>query len=94
MQTLAMFSVFDNRAGAYMQPFFLPNEKMATRAMQDLMRDPTHTFGLNPQDFYLYTVGVFDQATGLIESFEPRRVATLLELKSLLDLDLTAEGPI
>lgn len=54
-----IFTVHDNKAGAYMQPFFAVNEMVAIRMFSDLVNDPEHLFGKHPADFTLFQIGQF-----------------------------------
>lgn len=64
-------SVFDVKAGAFIQPFFLQNRAMAHRAFRDCALDETHMFCKHPNDYALYEVGEFDDATGEFRPYVP-----------------------
>lgn len=64
-----MFSVFDVKAGAYLPPFVLPTEGMATRVFTDCVNSPKHQFGANPGDYTLFELGSFDDANAFIDLF-------------------------
>lgn len=64
MTVLKAFAVLDMAAGAYMAPFFLPTPGMAIRSFADACRDKESPFARHPEDFTLYEVGSFDQASG------------------------------
>lgn len=59
-----VFSVFDDKAKAYMLPFFQPEKGMAVRMFSDAVNDPQSLFGKHPEDFTLFFVGEFDLETG------------------------------
>lgn len=61
-----IYCIFDVKAKAYMQPWFMPNDSMASRAFQDCVSDPQHTFGAHPEDYTLFNIGTFNQITGEI----------------------------
>lgn len=63
------FAVFDQKAVAYLPPFFMPEVGMATRAFGDMINDPGHMFGKHPEDFILYELGLFDDNQGMLEPF-------------------------
>lgn len=65
---LHIFSVFDEKAEAYITPFFLPTIAMALRTFTDCAIDPEHQFGRHPADYTLYHVGTFDQDTCQVEN--------------------------
>lgn len=65
---LNMFAVYDAKANAFIQPFFLPNKAMAIRTFSECANNPKHQFCLHPSDFTLFELGTFDNETGLIET--------------------------
>lgn len=54
------FAVFDQKAKAYLTPFFLHNSGMALRAFGDCVNDSQHQFGKHPEDYVLFEVATFD----------------------------------
>lgn len=64
---LKIFSVFDDKASAFIPPFFLPNSAMAIRAFTQCVNDPSHQFGQNPGDYTLFELGEFDDSDGSID---------------------------
>lgn len=65
---LEIFSVYDEKAGAYLNPFFFPNVTQAERAMLDIMHDENHSFFRFASDYTLRSLGTIDNVTGKIES--------------------------
>lgn len=55
-----IFTVYDQKAGAYLPPFFLPTAGMAIRAFEECINSPDHQFGKYPHDYTLYQLGSFD----------------------------------
>ena len=76
-----IFAVYDEKAGAYLNPFFMPTDGMAIRAMRDCLRDEKHQFSQYPEDFTLYRIGIFDDKDAVIIS-KKQTLTTILELKS------------
>ncbi len=75
-----MFSVFDVKAGAYLQPWFLPTEGMAKRCFADCVNDKEHNFGLHPADYTLFCVGMFDDSKAdLFADGGPKSIGNGLE---------------
>ena len=58
-----IFTVFDQKAKAYLPPFFLPRPEMALRVFTDCVNDPTHQFGKHPADYTLLQLGDYDDDT-------------------------------
>lgn len=82
-----MFSVYDEKAAAFLPPFMLPTAPMAVRAIGDCVRDEKHAFCRNPADYTLFELGEFNDNTG---EWKP-----LAENKSLGNcLEIRAQGAI
>lgn len=62
---LKCFSVWDDKAKAFMAPFFYPEPGQAIRAFADCVNDPKHGFGKNPHDYSLFVIGTFDDGSGM-----------------------------
>lgn len=66
--TLKVFSIFDEKAKCYGQPFFMAHNGMALRAFSDLIQDKNTTPGKHPSDFKLYCLGTFEDNSGELSS--------------------------
>ena len=78
-----IFSIRDNKAGAFMQPFYMPNQAMAIRAISDCVSDQNHMFNKHAMDYDLYYLGEFDDASGKTTALEtPEHVVSCVQLKS------------
>lgn len=64
---LRVFTVFDAKALAYLPPFFMGEIGAAVRAFKECANDGTHMFGKHPEDFTLFCLGVWDDATAVFE---------------------------
>ncbi|QGH72128.1 MAG: DNA binding protein [Microviridae sp. ctjWc39] len=79
---LKVFTIYDSKAEAYLQPFFLKNKGEAIRALTDIVAKPDHNFCKYPEDFTLFELGVFDDSTSRFELYDtPHSVCVLIELK-------------
>lgn len=65
------FSIYDEKAAAFMPPFFLQTRGMAVRAFSDLAKDKTHEVSKHAEDYSLYEVGEFDQRSGSLVGVIP-----------------------
>lgn len=77
---LEIFSVYDSKAGAFLQPFFAQSKGSALRSFQDAACTQDHLFCKHASDFTLFHLGEFDDSTGRIvlrDAFEP--LGTALE---------------
>lgn len=74
---LRAFCVRDEKAEAFLPPFFLHAIGQAMRAFADSVNDPAHQFGKHPEDYSLFEIGSFDDALGRFEPFESPRCVTI-----------------
>lgn len=59
-----VFSVFDDKAEAFLPPFVLPKEAQALRLFSDCVNSESHQFGQNPADYSLFRLGTWDDSNG------------------------------
>ena len=62
-----MFTIYDEKAKAYLPPFFLPSEGMATRTFGDCLNSNDHQFSKHPSDYTLFRLGTFDDNGAIME---------------------------
>jgi hypothetical protein len=74
------YSIFDQKAGAYMAPFAALNDAVAVRMLTATARLPDNHLGQFPEDYSLFFVGTFDDEEGCFLTGEQRHVARLHEL--------------
>lgn len=81
---LKVFSVFDSKVGAYMAPFFMRSSGEAIRAMINTARDTQSQFFKFPDDYTLFEIGSFDDATAKFDMpSTPFSLGLVSELLSL-----------
>lgn len=61
---LFVFSVYDSKVEAFMNPFFMNSKGEAIRAFSDTVADSKHPFAKHPADYTLFCLGTFDNSTG------------------------------
>lgn len=66
----SMFSVFDKTAAVYMQPFCSRTAGEAVRSFRDGVNTPGTPMFTASADFSLFKVGIFDDVTGTVQSFD------------------------
>jgi hypothetical protein len=77
-------SVKDTAAQAFGRPVFVPAIPVAVRSFRDEVnrKDSNEDLARHPDDFELYEIGTFDDATGIVQVLEaPRMVARAKDLK-------------
>ena len=75
-----IFTVFDQKAKAYLPPFFMHQEGMSVRTFKDCVQSSDHQFGKNPEDYQLFSLGTFDDENGKIEQKSPDLVVSAVQL--------------
>lgn len=96
-----IFTIYDEKSEAYLQPFFLDTNGQAVRAITDCVNDPNHQFSKHTSDYTLFSLGTFDDSTGQLENIK-MSLGSLVEFKSeptpnsriidAKDIDLTVGG--
>lgn len=61
---LKVFSIFDEKAAVYGQPFFMPHNGQALRAFSDLVSDEKSSVNKHPEDYKLYVIASYDDCSG------------------------------
>lgn len=59
-----VFAIYDTKALMYNLPFFQRSQSSAIRTFTDMANDPKSIINRHPQDFVLYYLGTFDDASG------------------------------
>ena len=92
---MQVVAVYDEKAKAYLPPFFQPNDAMAVRIFTDCVNDENgHPFSIHPEDYTLYKIGTFDDATGTIEPVNPSPLAHGPSVLGVSNGSATQEQPV
>lgn len=68
-----IYSIHDNKANAYLPPFYLHNKNMAIRSFSDCVNEQDHPFNKHPEDYSLWELGEFHDDTGEIIYHTPHK---------------------
>lgn len=79
---LQVFSVFDKTVNAFLQPFYCRSKGEAIRSFSEAVNDGSKPFGKYASDYFLASLGEFDDVTGLFLGGEPSRVIGAHEVLS------------
>lgn len=80
---LKIFTVYDSKAEAYLQPFYMQSKGAAVRAFADSCNDPQSQFFKHPEDFTLFELGEYDDSTAKITSHQTlKSIGLALEFKN------------
>ena len=78
--TQQVFAVYDSKAERYLPPFTTTTSGVAERIFTDMVNTPKHQFNTHPEDYTLYRIGVFDDATAEILPEAMAVVCTALQV--------------
>ena len=82
---LKVFGIYDSKAEAYLQPFFMKSKGEAIRALTALVNDKDHNFGKYSEDFTLFELGSWNDANATFEMLHtPHSMGVLMEFKKEL----------
>ena len=81
LNTKGIYSVYDKKAGIYLNPFVESSDGTAIRAMQDIVQNKEHPFARHASDFQLVKIGNFSDGSGEISKVDPE---PLIEMSKLL----------
>jgi len=76
------YSIFDQASGLYSRPFNDQADAQAVRAFTDIACDASHPIGQHPEDYTLYRIATFDDATGDYNNEHNEKLITGLEAVS------------
>lgn len=89
---LQAYAIYDSKAEAYMQPFFVRNDGEALRGFMDGMDNEQSPFHKWPQDYTLFKLGRYDDETGKIDACTPISLGNGLELRKPTRDETKANG--
>ncbi len=64
---LLVFSVYDSKVEAFLQPFFAPTKGAALRSFTDACNSGDHEFNRHAGDYTLFLIGSYDEKSSLLE---------------------------
>ena len=64
---IKVFAIYDIKAKAYHNPFFLPKKAMALRDFKQAVNDPQTVFNKHPEDYALFYIGEYDTTNAKME---------------------------
>jgi len=79
---MKIYSVYDSKAEAYLQPFFVLKRGLAIRAIQEAIKDEKSNLSKYPADFTLFELGDWNEDTGQISM-----LAAKINLGNCLELN-------
>lgn len=78
-----LYTVYDEKAEAFLPPFFVPAHGIALRAFQDCVNSKDHQFGKHPADYTLFYLGDWDDITCEFDIGSRKSLGNGVEFKKL-----------
>lgn len=76
---MKVFSVYDSKAEAHLNPFPMKTTGEALRAFESACKNPDSQFNKFPSDYTLKEIAVWDEITGSISSIQHAVIANASE---------------
>lgn len=76
-----IFTIYDEKAKAYVQPYFAINRGVAVRMFANEVNRDGSQMRASAEDFTLFFVGSFDDANGTFVISSPELVVTALQVR-------------
>lgn len=86
---MSIFTVYDNKAKAYLQPFFSKTEGTAIREIRTVVNNPDNFMSQHSEDYSLFHIGEYDEISGKITASDPSHIINLLSLRDIDDSQLS-----
>lgn len=71
---LNIYSIRDAKMETFNRPFYMPADGAAIRAFQDEVNNKESELNRHPEDYALYTIGIFNEDDGEIMGQTPRKL--------------------
>lgn len=68
-----IYSIYDSKLEAFLQPFFAPTDGVALRSFADGAADAGSNFYKHAEDYELFCIGIFDDEFGKISPLEANK---------------------
>ena len=76
---VSVYVVYDEKAEAFMTPFFMGTDAMAIRGFGDAVNNPETSFGKHPADYTLFCIGEYSELKGEIIPTDKRPLGNGVE---------------
>jgi len=80
---IEIFGIWDDKAKAYMQPFYMQSVALGMRAFANSVNKPDSQINVNPEDYTLFHFGSFEDTTGKFEVGPAEVLATALQVRKV-----------
>lgn len=88
---LSVYTVFDTKAKAYLNPFYSTNDETAKRQILECVLDPQHRFCMHATDYVLFKLGDFENTECKFELLQaPEHMVNLITMKQASEESISA----
>lgn len=77
---MKLFTLYDSKVEAYLQPVFFENENVAIRSVGRLANTADQELHVFAKDFTLFLIGEYDRQKGEITPLPKKAICNILEL--------------
>lgn len=67
---LKVYTVYDSKAEAYLQPFYCKSKGEALRSFTEVCNDKNSQIGKYPEDFTMFELGEFDDSNAQFKMYK------------------------
>lgn len=71
--SLKLFTVYDSKAEAYLQPFYQKTTGLALRAIEDEIQNKDSNLSRHSSDYTLYEIGIWDENKGTVHMLDVKK---------------------
>ena len=61
---MKVYSIYDNKAKAWTQPYYATNKATALRSFSDAVNEPDSPWAKHAEDYVLFEIGTWEEFTG------------------------------
>lgn len=80
-----VFVVYDSKAEAYMNPFYMDAKGQAIRTFEDAVNKGGHPFNQHPEDYTLFYIGEYDESSAQFKNaVTPESLGVGIEFKKVV----------
>lgn len=80
---MKIYTIRDDKAAAYLPPFYARQDGEAIRMFQNTMSDSQSNFAKWPEQFILFALGEYNEDTGVITPLDaPRAIGSGVDFKN------------
>lgn len=78
---LNIYAIKDEKAEAYLMPFYAPNDAVAKRMFGQAVNDAETDFAKSPDDYTLHYIGIWDEIEGKVAHSAHKLIAEGIAMK-------------